>query len=182
MNNPKLSYEAKMLIRNYLIKKLIWIVTAASILSFFIGFFVRDIARAEAYNKAYSEAAQTIIQLTNRASESANKIKGLEEQFTAITNESKLVLKEASALKDKIGTTLIIQKSDNIISSITENLLNNKLFQDAIISHTTSKISELESRTKYLSVDNFGNTIIKSDIKLFGVMTAYDVGLMDKKK
>ena len=85
MNKPKLSNETKMLIQKYLIKRLMVIATAASIISFLLGFFIKDIAKAEAYNKAYSEAAQTIMQITSEATESANKIKNLEDQVSKLT-------------------------------------------------------------------------------------------------
>jgi len=182
MSNPKLSYEAKMLIKDYLFKKLLLIVTATSLLSFAIGFIVNDIARAEAYNKAYTEATQTIMQITNKATESAIKIKSLEEQFTELTKESKQVLSDATTLKEKISTTLVFQQSNNIISSITENLLSNTLFQNAVISKTASRISELENKTKYIIVDNSGNMIIKNEFKTLGIIWAYDFAMMDKKK
>lgn len=181
MKDPKLSNEEKILIQDYLLKRLILIGTAASILFFFIGFFIKDIAKAEAYNKAYSEAAQTIMQITFNASESANKIKNLQEQFAKLTNESEQVLKDATDLKEKIKTTFVIQQSDQIVSAVTENLSNNISFQNAIISNTTSRISQLESKTKNISVDALGYTIIESDIKTFGEIQAYNFVLMKKK-
>lgn len=181
MNKTKLSNETKMLIQKYLIKRLIVIATAASILSFLLGFFIKDIAKAEAYNKAYSEAAQTIMQITSEASESAYKIKNLEDQISKLTTKSEQVLKEATDLKEKIKTTVVIQQSDNIVSAVTENLSNNLSFQNAIISKTTSRISQLESKTKNINVDASGNTIFENEIKTFGEIQAYDFILMKKR-
>jgi hypothetical protein len=181
MNKSKLSCETKMLIQKYLIKRLMVFATAASIISFLLGLFIKDIAKAEAYNKAYSEAAQTIMQITSEATESANKIKNLEDQISKLTVKSELVLKDATELKEKIKTTVVIQQSANIVSAVTENLSNNLSFQNAITSKTATRISQLESKTKNISIDASGNTVFENEIKTFGEIQAYNFVLMKKR-
>ena len=182
MSKPKLTDEAKMLIHKYLVKRFLLIGTAASVISFFLGFFIKDIAKAEAYNEAYSEAAQMIIQLTNNASESANKIKNLEVQFIKLTAESEKVLQEATDLKDKVKTTLVIQQSNEIVSAVTRNLANNVQFQNSVIGNTSLILNQLEYKSKNISIDALGNTIFKNDVKTFGVMDAYNFRGMEMPK
>ncbi len=181
MNKLKLPDETKLLIQKYLIKRLIFITTAVSIVTFFIGFFIKDIAKAEAYNSAYSEAAQTILEITREASESAYKIKIFEEQFAKMTTQSEKVLNDANELKEKIRTTLVIQQSDDIVSGVTKNLQNDITFQNAINSKLSNRIMKLESKTKNMSIDESGNTVFQNDLITKGVIYGYNVAVMDKK-
>ena len=183
MSKPKLTDEAKMLIDKFLIRRFLIIGTAFSIFSFLLGFFIKDIAKAEAYNEAYSNASQMIIKITNDASQSANKMKELEVQFNKLTAESEKVLKEATDLKDKVKTTLVIQQSSEIVSAVTNNLANNVQFQNSVIGNTSFRLNQLENKTRNITVDVLGNTIFKNDVKIFGVMEAYEAmrGLMPNK-
>lgn len=182
MKEPELTNEAKVLIQRYLIKRFILLGSIFTIVSFFLGFFIRDIAKAEAYNKAYSEAAQTIMQLTNKATYSASKFEILESRIIKILKNSDDALKDATDLKNRIKTTLVIQQSDKIVSDITNNLLQNRAFQESVISETSSRINQLETKTKNINVDDLGNTIFRGDIKTLGTIQAYDVGTMVRQK
>lgn len=174
INKPKLSEDQKILIDRYLFKKMIWIATAASIVSFLLGFFINDIAKSGAYNKAYSEAAQTIIQITRKASESAIEIKHREEQIAVL-------LKEAERMKEQINTTLVIQQSENIVSSVVDNLLKSQSFVDKVVNRSDLRISDLERKTKNISIDNSGKMIIDSDLRIFGIVQAEESYRMGKQ-
>jgi hypothetical protein len=175
MSKLQLTDEAKMLIHRYLFKRFLAIGTTASIISFLLGFFIKDIAKAEAYNEAYTNASEVIIQITNRATESANKIKDLEGQFNKLTTESEKILIESKNLKAEIQNTLVIQRSNDIITSITNNLSKNSAFQSSVSLNTSSRLNQLEAKTKNISADEYGNTIFKNNVKVEGSVTASSI-------
>lgn len=131
MSEKGLSLEAKELIRNYMVKIVTFPGIILTVVGFLLGFFLNDVAKTTAYNKAYEEASKIILGTTGEAAKAS--IKSQE-----VLKNVETLLAEAESLRAKLRTADAFQRSEEIVKQVADSLLDRSDFKHLIIQNTGS--------------------------------------------
>jgi len=123
---PVLTPPAREAIRAYLLKVISVPAVLLTIGSFFVGFFVHELASQKAYNEAYSKANASAIQelvgLARTTTEAAETAKAAKRQLDALLVDVKGVESVAAALRDTAkvveDTSARLAKDSTFVSSV----------------------------------------------------------------
>jgi len=143
MSNGELTLEAKELIKKYMIKLVTIPGVLLAILGFLIGFFLNDVAKASAYNKAYEKASQLILELTKETSTAALESK-------KIKNDAEQVFKQLEDIKTNVELSKAVLMSKGNVKEVAEILLTHDDFK-RLITDSMAGI-HLFSSDKYISL------------------------------
>ena len=132
MAEPDLTREAKEAIRSYVLNLVIPTGTVLALVSFALGFLINDVARKDAYNRAFNEAIKMVLDIVNRVS------KAEQEAMRA-----SVVLNEALVIAGKINASESLSRSDDQIAKIAVELAKNQEFLNAVRSVRVSLGQEI---------------------------------------
>jgi hypothetical protein len=132
MSNGELSPQAKEAIRSYMIKIVTIPGVLLAILGFLIGFFLNDVAKASAYNKAYEKASQLILNLTKETSTAALESQKIQKDAEQVLKKLEDLKTDAERLKAKLLTAKAFQRSEGMVKEIVNTLLARDDFKHLI--------------------------------------------------
>ena len=127
MTEEILTHEAKEAIRSYMIKLIALPGVLLTIISFSMGFFVKDWAYQKAYNAAYSEAFSSVIKevsdLSKEVGGSTKDAKSAVDQANNLVTLIEVAATEVDVIKGKIKTAEAFQKSEEIVLKVSEEII-----------------------------------------------------------
>lgn len=167
----ELKIEEKLAIRDYMRKMIAVPGIIVAVIMFLVGFFIKDVAKKDAYFKANEMYTKQIIELTEQSSNINSEVK-----FTV--NESKRLFKEANDLRNKLETaSSLFKESLKVEEGVAESLAGRSDFKEKVareclnemnkllnsinsriaqlvrdLEDKNSKINELISRTQFIKV------------------------------
>jgi hypothetical protein len=139
MPEPELTATAKEAIRSYVVKLLVLPATASTILAFFLGYFIKDVASQSAYTDAYKQASIQILGISGDAQ--AAKLSALEAVRAAQQGRDDIVkavaaaqatLSEAQTIRNSLKTLQALQQSENIVAGVAGELASREDFKQAL--------------------------------------------------
>lgn len=146
-----LTLQAKEAIRGYLLKLIVLPGIASVVVSFLVGFFIKDVAQARAYNDAYKEVAGDVRQLLisiNQTKADIETSKGQIERIKtdAATMQAELdrVLKSARTTEDSLRTAAALQTSEKVVADIAGTLVKRDDFKTAVASGIATDLQRLQ--------------------------------------
>ena len=139
MVKDELSLQDKEAVRKYMISLVTLPGIVISIIMFFLGFFVNEVAKRTAYDKAYQEVTPRVIDLAATAAQ-ANT------DAARALSESLELQREASAIRDSLRTVAAFQSSEEHISKIVDSLVKRTDFQESIVSKVDERLQNLQER------------------------------------
>lgn len=157
MNEPELTFEAKVAIRTYMLKVVVIPSFILTVLGFTIGFFVNDVAKKDAYTRAYEQASSTILKLTSEASQANTKVQITKNNVEKTVKDVQEILYEAETIRAKLRTAEAFQKSEEIVKEIAESLVKRDDFKKLFVG--TTQIIHTED-----NVDGCPNPERKNDL------------------
>ena len=105
-----LTLQEKEKMRKYMLSLIVIPGAALTVASFFLGFFINEVAKQGAYNEAYSQASGLIMTTAAKAAETSGKLDGLYTQANKLLTETeetrKRVELSASHISSKIASNL----------------------------------------------------------------------------
>jgi len=196
----ELNTEAKLAIRDYMVKMIAVPGIVVSVIMFLTGFFVKDVAQKDAYVKANDTATKQIIDLTKQTSDLNSEVKFSMRECERLLQEARILkqqmetttlyFKESRDIEEKVATSLagrpdFLEKvaweyNDKINESI--NSINTRIDQIENNSDSLSvKINDLISKTQFISV--IGNrTVIDAGPNYFVVQGDGNIVVYEKKE
>jgi hypothetical protein len=125
----ELSPEVKSLIRSYMFKLCIPSGIGLVIFSAIGGFLLNEVGRSEAYTKAYSEAAKSVVDTASAAAGARKEAEIRAEAAAASSQAAEAKAREAQASLDKLTTLInsapkevqqVIDKTRSEVESMTK--------------------------------------------------------------
>ena len=126
----KLSSEEREKIRKYVLSLLVLPASVLTVLSFALGYFVNEGARATAYTKAYTVAQDTIVLLAakasaaaSEASASAAEAKATKEVVDSLRKQVEEIAEGAEEYHQKLKTVIAAEKqlADEVAKSLLKD-------------------------------------------------------------
>jgi hypothetical protein len=139
MPEPELTATAKEAIRSYVMKLLVLPAAASTILAFFLGYFIKDVASQSAYTDAYKQASIQILGISGDAQ--AAKQSAIEAMRAAQQGRDDIVkavaaaqatLSEAQTIRNSLKTLQALQQSENIVAGVAGELASREDFKKAL--------------------------------------------------
>lgn len=149
-NDDCLTLQAKEAVRKYMLTLVVLPGTLLAVVSFFLGFFINEVAKQGAYNEAYSQASGVIMATAAEAAKTSGKIDALYAQANILLAEAeetrKIVELSASDIASKVAKklsndTLFVKKATQPLAQMGENL-------EQRLKDKSSKVMTLDKKVK----------------------------------
>jgi len=131
-----LTLQEKESIRKYMLDLVVLPGALLTVVSFFLGFFINEVAKQGAYNEAYSQATGVIMATAAEAAKTSGKIDGLYKQASVL-------LVEAEETRKKVELS-----AADIASKVSKDLSNNQSFMKKLSLPLTQIGNNLEQKIK----------------------------------
>ena len=133
MDDKELTQEAKALIRKYMVSLVTLPGLLVSVVLFLLGYLVNEVATGRAYNEAYTEASNRIIEPAQQAAVAANDALRAKSDIEALQKELRTVQSDALQILQKLKTAEMFQRSEELVGEIVSQLaLRNDLRQNIV--------------------------------------------------
>ncbi|CAN7634975.1 hypothetical protein [Neorhizobium sp. LjRoot104] len=151
---PELSESEKELIRRYMLRAAIPSGIALSVLTFVGGFLINEVARGDAYTKAYEAASSRILDTASKTAEAAGQVAALRERGEKLVDESeraitgvKSALQDAeAALNRAIGLQKTLEQMQAAqADAVARKLANDQLFVSSVTAITSNAVIRINS-------------------------------------
>jgi hypothetical protein len=139
MTNKELSLQEKEAIRKYMKSLVALPGIVVAIAMFVMGFFINDVAKRTAYDKAYQQATTKVMDIAYTALEANAKA-------AQALSESTDLQREATAIRDSLRTAEAFQSSEERVNEIVDSLAKRTDFQQSIISKVDERFQTLLER------------------------------------
>jgi len=142
---PELTPEARQAIRLYMLTLVTLPALLVSIATFFLGYFVKDIATASAFNQAYTAASGQILKMTQDATQANIQATAAKDQASAAATQVASAAKEADQTSQKLPALLTQQQANvaKISEQVTSDLLQKPEFLNTFV--RTDKLYQIQS-------------------------------------
>lgn len=137
----QLSETAKTLIRAYIVKLVVPSAIALSIISAIAGFAINEVARGDAYVKAYGEASKSIIDTATAASKAVGQAETLRDVSKKSSDDAESALK--SVLNSKLQLEQLLNSDTNAIASA---LVTRPDFKSALANVSQDELKQLNGQ------------------------------------
>ncbi|MGO8183416.1 hypothetical protein [Rhizobium leguminosarum] len=150
----QLSENEKELIRRYMLRTAIPSGVALSVLTFIGGFLINEVARGNAYTKAYEAASSKILDTAAETATAAGQVEALRERGEKLVADAEnTIVRVNGAFKDAqaaLGSAMSLQKTLEQMQAeqaetIARKLANDQLFVSSVSSVTANAVIKLSS-------------------------------------
>ena len=152
MNDETLTHEARAAIRKYLLSLFAIPGIASLLLAFFLGYLIKDVAEAKAFNEAFGAASETLMVLFGEVKVSAERAaisEGRARRAASTAEDLQGTMEERIEYVDEIvGRARLVeamQNAEEIGTVAAENLSTRPDFKKAVIDETNERLTSLES-------------------------------------
>lgn len=134
MAEPELTYEAKALIRRYMVSLITLPGILVTVLAFVIGFLINDVAKGKAANDAYENVQQIIINLALGVKDASQDAETNRQHLVETSNKITNILKEAQQTLNSLQSSKAFEQSSASVKELVDQLVKDERFLSAISS------------------------------------------------
>jgi len=131
-----LTLQAKEAIRIYLLRLVALPGIVISLVMFLLGYLINDVARKDAYNNAYANVSERILNLAMSASKAADDAKRSSDQAEAARISAVATQFEATKITDSLktawATAQATANADQLAAKVAQTLGSNESFKQSV--------------------------------------------------